>query len=396
MYIGITCTDDDAVVAIEQQITVETEGPGLDDEEQSEQRRAMGNCCRRHRSAMNGVFDVAMHPIDRSGEKRAQNECEQHPVFDEDIGRQYEEIETDVLVEERVVCTVGDVIEKLQDDAPIADFCRGNQQREQTCTARDNPGPWQPIAHDRQQIGRLHIARKIPREGRDRLRRLLSGKAHCKPSIQPKDDGSSGPDRKKDDGFSPDCCPKNLQITDRGKPQPVYQEVACEPEQEQANPDDDGRNDEPDHGVLPWYLRLGSGNPDRHGVIIAEMKDACRLIRDRDCASRRGRGCSRLPRRDRGTREAVSNFWGQSRAGRSLPRQASLARIKETIERERGSSRHDPNGRYMRASERQRVFLCHPCRHGFAVLFAAAAIWRATVDEDGNIVSPWRYPVEAD
>jgi len=29
-------------------------------------------------------------------------------------------------------------------------------------------------------------------------------------------------------------------------------------------------------------------------------------------------------------------------------------------------------------------------------LFAVVAIWRATVDEDGNIVSPWHYPVEAD
>src|SRR6266581_4477701 len=145
MYIGITCTDDDAIVAIQQQITVETVGPGLHDQEESEQRRAVSNCCRRHRAVMNVVFDVALHPIDNSGEKRAQNECEQHPVFDEDIGRQYEEIETDVLVEERVVRTIGDVIEKLQDDTPTADFCRGNQQSEQTCTARNNPEPWQPI-----------------------------------------------------------------------------------------------------------------------------------------------------------------------------------------------------------------------------------------------------------
>jgi hypothetical protein len=74
------------------------------------------------------------------------------------------------------------------------------------------------------------------------LRRLFSGKTHGEPSVQPKDDRSSRPDRKKDHGFSADCCPKNLQIADRGKPQPVNQEVAREPEQEQANPDDDGRN----------------------------------------------------------------------------------------------------------------------------------------------------------
>src|SRR3979490_2576955 len=98
------------------------------------------------------------------------------------------------------------------------------------------------------------------------------------PSVQPKDDGSSRPDRKKDDGFSADCCPKNLRITDCGKPQPVNQEVAREPEQDQANPDEDGRNDGPDHGASPWHLPFGSGNPDRHGLMIAEMRDFCRLI----------------------------------------------------------------------------------------------------------------------
>src|SRR5882672_6687259 len=279
MYIGVACAHNYAVVAVEQQIAVEAIGPSLHREEKADQRGAMSNHCRRYRSVVNVVFDLAVHPVDRSGEERAQNECEQHPVFDEDIGRQYEEIETDVLVEERVVCTIGDVIEKLQDDAPIADFDHSNQHSEQTCTAHDNPGPWQPIAHDRQEIGRRHIARKIRHEGRDRLRRLPSAKTHREPSVQPKYDGSSRPDRKKDGGFGADRYPKNLQITDRGKPQPVNQEVAHEPEQDQANPNGDGRNDEPDHGTLPWYVPFGSGNPDRHGLIIAEMRDACRLIR---------------------------------------------------------------------------------------------------------------------
>ena len=83
------------------------------------------------------MFDVR-HAPSRSllpGKQRAQNEREQHPVLDEDTGRQYEEIETDVLVVERVICTIGDVIEKLQEDAPIVDFSRGDKQSEQTCSA---------------------------------------------------------------------------------------------------------------------------------------------------------------------------------------------------------------------------------------------------------------------
>src|SRR5437879_2904368 len=222
---------------------------------------------------MNVVFDIAVHPVDDSGEKRAQNEGEQHPVLYDDIGRQCEEIETDVLVIERVVRTKGHAIEKLQEDVPIADVYRGNQQRNEACRACDNPGPRQPIAHERQQIGRWYIARSLPREAGDGLGWRPSGETHREPSVQPEDDGSRRPDGKKDDGFCADCCPENLQIADRGKPQPIDQEVAREPEQNQENPDDDGRNDDPDHGASPWCLPFGSGDPDRHGKIIAETRE---------------------------------------------------------------------------------------------------------------------------
>src|ERR1700716_2800347 len=146
MYIGVACADDDAVVAIEQQITVETVGPGLDDEEETEQRRAVSNCCRRHRSAMTVVFDVAVHPVDRSGEKRAQNEREQHPVLDENIDGQRETLESDLLAVERIFRAKWHLIKKLEQDAPVAGLRRGDQQSEQTRTACDNPGPRQPLA----------------------------------------------------------------------------------------------------------------------------------------------------------------------------------------------------------------------------------------------------------
>ena len=145
-------------------------------------------------------------------------------------------------------------------------------------------------AREREQIGRRHIAARLPREAGDRLYRLPPRKTHREPSVQPKNDGSHHPDSKKDDGFSANCRPKNLQVTDREKPQPIDQQVTRDPEKDQANPDSDGRNDELDHGVLLRCLPSGSGNPDRHGLIIAEMKDACRLIRGRDCASRRDSG----------------------------------------------------------------------------------------------------------
>jgi len=127
------------------------------------------------------------------------------------------------------------------------------------------------------------------------LRRLPSGKAHREPSVQPKDDRSPGPDCKKNGGFGADRRPKNLRITDRGKPQPVNQKVAREPEQDQANPNEDGRNHRPDHGALPWYLPFGSGNPDRHGFIIAGMRDAGRFIRVSGLRLKAGNAGARSP-----------------------------------------------------------------------------------------------------
>jgi hypothetical protein len=75
---------------------------------------------------------------------------------------------------------------------------------------------------------------------------------------------------------------KNLQITDRGKPQPIDQDVACEPQKDQENPDDDGSNDDPHHGVSSWRPPFGSGDPDRHGLMIAEARATHLLIRGRD------------------------------------------------------------------------------------------------------------------
>ncbi len=182
MYICVARADDDAVVGVEQEIAVESIGPSLHHEEQAGQRRAVRNHRRRHRSVVNVVFDVAAQPVNRSGEKRTQDECKQHPVLDRDIGGQREEIEADVLVVERIVRARRHVIEKPQEDAPVAGFRRGDQQREQTRTERDIPGPSQSIAHDRERIGRRRTARQIPRRSGG-LCRLPPGKTRREPSV---------------------------------------------------------------------------------------------------------------------------------------------------------------------------------------------------------------------
>src|SRR5215471_13199132 len=119
MDVGVARADHHPVVAVEQQIAVETVGPGLHREEAAEQHRAVGDRCRRHQSARGVELYVAVHPIDRAGEERTQEKREQYPIFNDDIGWQRKEIESDVLVVERVVRAIGYVIEEPQEDAQL-------------------------------------------------------------------------------------------------------------------------------------------------------------------------------------------------------------------------------------------------------------------------------------
>ncbi len=87
----------------------------------------------------------------RSGEERAQEKREQHPILDNDIGWQRKEIEANVLVVERVVRAIGHLIEEPQEDAPIADLSPGDKHSEEAA-AGDDEWPRQPLAYEFQQV----------------------------------------------------------------------------------------------------------------------------------------------------------------------------------------------------------------------------------------------------
>src|SRR5215467_2954140 len=73
----------------------------------------------RHRAALGVVLDVALDPVDRSGEERAQQERKQYPILDGDIRGQRKEIEPDVLAVEWVIRAIGHVIKEPQEDAQL-------------------------------------------------------------------------------------------------------------------------------------------------------------------------------------------------------------------------------------------------------------------------------------
>src|SRR5262249_29029800 len=108
----------------------------------------MSDRCWRHRPALGAVLDVALNPVDRSAEERAQQERKQYPILDGDIRGQRKEIEPDVLAVEWVIRAIGHLIEEPQEDAPVVDLSPGDKHREDAGAAGGDEGPRQPMAHE--------------------------------------------------------------------------------------------------------------------------------------------------------------------------------------------------------------------------------------------------------
>src|SRR5215471_6538436 len=146
MNVGVARADHHPVVTVQQQIAVETVRPGLHGEEKAEQHRAVSDHCRQYRPALAVVLDTALHPTDRSGKERAQEEREQHPILDGDTGRQRKEIEADVLIVKRVVRAIGYLMEEPQEDAPVVDLSPGDKHSDEASATGDDEGPRQSMA----------------------------------------------------------------------------------------------------------------------------------------------------------------------------------------------------------------------------------------------------------
>ena len=69
MEVGVAGADHDAVIVVEQQIAVEHVGPRLQREEETEQRRAVGDAAGETPAAAVEI-DLAVHAIDRAGDER--------------------------------------------------------------------------------------------------------------------------------------------------------------------------------------------------------------------------------------------------------------------------------------------------------------------------------------
>src|SRR5438067_11143650 len=123
----------------------------------------MRECSRRDRVAVRAELDIAVDPVHRSGEERAQDQREQQPIFDRQISRQGKKIKADVLAEERFMLAIRNLIEKRQEHAPVVEFCPSDKRGEQASAAGDRVR--QSMAEGFYEIRQRRTAGALPLEG---------------------------------------------------------------------------------------------------------------------------------------------------------------------------------------------------------------------------------------
>ena len=124
------------------------------------------------------------------------------------------------------------MIEEPQEYAPVVDLSPGDNHSEEAGAASDDDGPRQSILHEFQDVGQRHKARAFPLEVGGMLPPGRPGEARRERPVHPQDDGGRQEDGEEDFGFGDDGRPEDAQIADRGKPQPIDQEIAREPQQD--------------------------------------------------------------------------------------------------------------------------------------------------------------------
>ena len=143
MDIGVACPDHDAVVVVEQEVAVQRVGPGLHREIEPQQRGAMRDGGGRDAPGPRVRIDFAMHEVHRSGHEAAQEQDQQHPVLERDVDRKREEVEADVLVEQRIVLAVRHLVDEPEDQVPLTGLAHRDQQSDDERDSQDEQTPQQ-------------------------------------------------------------------------------------------------------------------------------------------------------------------------------------------------------------------------------------------------------------
>ena len=87
--------------------------------------------------------DVVVQEVDRASHEAGQHEHPQQPVLDRDVEGKREEVEADVLFEQRIAAAVGRLVEEPEDEVPPAALAHGDEQPEDQRDDEDDEAPYE-------------------------------------------------------------------------------------------------------------------------------------------------------------------------------------------------------------------------------------------------------------
>ena len=201
-------------------------------------------------------IDFAVHEVHRAGHEGAQQQDQQHPVLERDVDRQREQVEADVLAEQRIVLAVRHLVDEPEDQVPLAGLAHRDQQSDDERDGQDEQTPRQQRGHKSKQLGRRPGQCPDCREARVERRRKpkpsLRGKPQCQRSVHPEQQGRDREDGHEENGFRGEHRPEDADIPDRREPRPIDHEAAGAPQLRGDHDDGDRHaNASPGHVLSP-------------------------------------------------------------------------------------------------------------------------------------------------
>ena len=136
-------------------------------------------------------YDVAVRQIHCAGDESAQDERQQHPVLERDVGGKRKEIKANVLAVEGIALSVRHLVDEPENHVPVFDLARGHQDPKDNGDRRDEKPPWELKGRQQlgQRLGQCPDGRGSPVEGYGKPRPSAPGEPKRQRSVHPKEDG---------------------------------------------------------------------------------------------------------------------------------------------------------------------------------------------------------------
>src|ERR1700730_1682876 len=146
--------------------------------------------------------------------RKPQEERQQHPAFEDDIGGKEEEIEADVLAVLGIAQSIRHLIDEAQEHVPVAHLPCGNQDREDAGDPCDEQTPRKTLAHELQQLGQCLNPLGFPLKIDGTHMPPSSGEPEGQGSVHPQENGGPRENGEEEDRLAAKNRPEDIEIPD--------------------------------------------------------------------------------------------------------------------------------------------------------------------------------------